>query len=77
MPWKHAKTVKHDSKFYKIVPTAIFTATGLIYLLVPYGTLVAMGLDFQRSPDDHLLFAAVFLFIGWVFWFVNGRNWKK
>lgn len=71
------KTInKYDAPFYKIVPTAIFGAAGLFYMLVPSEIITEIGLGFKEGPEGHTTFGIVFLMIAGVFWLVNHRKRK-
>lgn len=76
MPKQKEKSSKYQSKFYKVVPTAIFGLAGLFYLAVPYEVIAASGLGFRAMEGDQLIFGIVFLVMAGVFWFVNSRKRK-
>lgn len=61
----------HSGNFYNIVPSVIFSVFGLIYLLVPYDALVAIGIDLQETHESHLLFGAVFLALAAGYWYLK------
>ena len=71
-----ASSNRYDAKFYKIIPSTIFGALGLFYLLTPYSKLVELGLDLGKANGEHLIYGAVFLGIAIAFWFINSKKKK-
>lgn len=68
MPKRKAKKRKYGSKFYRILPVAVFVIAGAFYLAAPYALIKAFGLDFGALAGDQYVMSAILFVIGGLFW---------
>jgi len=73
---RNQKSIKTENLFFRITPTAIFVLAGLFYLALPHELHVGLDLDFGASHSDHIVFGIVFLLMGGVIWYINGKKGK-